>query len=354
MAAKLDNLFRKMVEMGASDLHLTSNSPPIWRVSGDMLPDKDIPPIPPNAMFELLREIAPKDKLEEFVSSGDVDFAYELPEGRFRANFFKDRYGPGAVFRYITSKIITVEELGLSDAIIELCKLPKGLVLVTGPTGSGKSTTLCALMDYINRHKNAHIITIEDPIEFTHSNKKCLINQREVSIHTGSFKKALRAALREDPDILLIGEMRDLETTEIAIEMAETGHLVFGTLHTTTAAATVERIIQQFPGDKQNQIRLMLASSLKGVISQSLCKKVDGKGRVAAMEILISNFAVANLIREGKTHQILSVMQTSAKDGMVLLNDVLSDLVKKGIVTRDEALSKSADKIDLLNKINGY
>ena len=355
MAAKLDNLFRKMIAIGASDLHLSSEMPPVWRIHGDMTPDKEIPPIPQSAIMELLEEISPKEKFEEFKKIGDMDFAYDLPgSGRFRVNLFMDRMGPGAVFRFVTSNIITFEDLGLSSAIEHMCNLPKGLVLVTGPTGSGKSTTLCAMIDYINRNKSAHILTIEDPIEFVHKNKKCLINQREIATHTGSFKKALRAALREDPDIVLIGEMRDLETTEIAIETAETGHLVFGTLHTTTAPSTVERIIQQFPGDKQNQIRMMLSSSLKGVVAQALCKKADGKGRVAAMEILVSNFAVANLIREGKTHQIQSTMQTGSKEGMVLMNDILADLVKKGIVHKEEAILKSTDKLDLSNKLEGY
>ena len=256
---------------------------------------------------------------------------------------FADRRGPGAVFRVIPSKILTAEQLGLSSHILQLCKLNKGLVLVTGPTGSGKSTTLCAMIDHVNRTRQDHIITIEDPIEFVHENQKCLINQREVHTHTGSFKDALRAALREDPDIILVGELRDLETVAIAIETAETGHLVFGTLHTTTAASTVDRIIDQFPVDRQAQIRIMLSESLRGVIAQTLCRRIGG-GRVAALEILIATQAISNLIREGKTFQIPSIMQVNKAAGMVTLNDALMELVTKKLVAPDEALAKAVDK----------
>src|SRR5205814_395282 len=274
----------------------------------------------------------------------DTDFAYEIAGlGRFRSNVFMDRKGPGAVFRVIPSKILTAEDLGLSPYILKLCGLNKGLVLVTGPTGSGKSTTLCAMIDYINRNRTDHIITIEDPIEFVHDNKKCLMNQREVHVHTDGFKDALRAALREDPDIILVGEMRDLETVAIAIETAETGHLVFGTLHTTTAASTVDRIIDQFPADRQSQIRIMLSESLRGVISQTLCRKIGG-GRVAALEVLIATGAISNLIREGKTFQINSMMQVGRANGMVTLNDSLFDLVSKKLVEPEEALAKAVDK----------
>ena len=255
-----------------------------------------------------------------------------------------DRKGPGAVFRVIPSKILTAEQLGLSPHILQLCGLTKGLVLVTGPTGSGKSTTLCAMVDYINRNRDDHIITIEDPIEFVHENQKCLINQREVGTHTDSFKGALRAALREDPDIVLVGEMRDLETVAIAIETAETGHLVFGTLHTTTAASTVDRIIDQFPTDRQSQIRVMLSESLRGVISQTLCRKIGG-GRIAALEVLIVTSAISNLIREGKTFQIPSMMQVGKALGMVGLNDALMELVTKKLVAPEEAYAKSVDRM---------
>jgi twitching motility protein PilT len=274
----------------------------------------------------------------------DTDFAYEVADlARFRCNVFADRKGPGAVFRVIPSKILTAEQLALSPHILQLCQLNKGLVLVTGPTGSGKSTTLCAMIDHINRTRQDHIITIEDPIEFVHGNQKCLINQREVHTHTDSFKHALRAALREDPDIILVGEMRDLETVAIAIETAETGHLVFGTLHTTTAASTVDRIIDQFPSDRQAQIRIMLSESLRGVIAQTLCRKIGG-GRVAALEVLIVTSAVSNLIREAKTFQIPSMMQVGKANGMVTLNDALFDLVNKKIVAPEEAYAKAVDK----------
>jgi twitching motility protein PilT len=258
-----------------------------------------------------------------------------------------DRKGMGAVFRVIPSKIITAEEMGLSKEILDLCFLSKGLVLVTGPTGSGKSTTLCALIDFINRNRKDHIITIEDPIEFVHDNKNCLINQRQVGEHTDTFKDALRAALREDPDIVLVGEMRDLETVSIAIETAETGHLVFGTLHTSSAASTVDRIIDQFPADRQDQIRVMLASSLKGVISQMLCRKIGG-GRVPALEVMLGVSSISNLIREAKIFQIPSIMQTAKRIGMCLMNDSFLDLVKKGVVEPREAYVKAVDKQGLL------
>ena len=286
----------------------------------------------------------PAANREEFARAARYRLRLRDPEPRrFRANVFADRKGRGAVFRVIPTDILTAEKLGLSPHILNLCKLNKGLVLVTGPTGSGKSTTLCAMIDYINRTRDEHIITIEDPIEFVHQNKKCLINQREVRTHTNSFKAALRAALREDPDILLVGELRDLETVAIAIETAETGHLVFGTLHTTTAASTVDRIIDQFPSDRQAQIRIMLSESLRGVIAQTLCRKIGG-GRVAALEVLIANGAVSNLIREGKTFQIPSLMQVNKAIGMVSLNDALIELVAKKLVAPDEAYAKSVDK----------
>jgi twitching motility protein PilT len=286
----------------------------------------------------------PDKNLDEFDRRHDTDFAYEI-EGlaRFRCNVFMDRKGMGGVFRIIPSEILTAEKLGLSKAIMDLCALSKGLVVVTGPTGSGKSTTLCAMVDSINKNREDHIITIEDPIEFVHENQRCLVNQREVHNHTDSFKDALRAALREDPDILLVGEMRDLETISIAIETAETGHLVFGTLHTTTAPSTVDRIIDQFPADRQQQIRVMLSESLKGVIAQTLLPKIGG-GRIAALEVLIITPAISNLIREGKTFQIQSAMQTGKIHGMQMLNDSLFDLVQKKLVEPRDAYIKAVDK----------
>jgi twitching motility protein PilT len=341
----IDRLFHLMATMGASDLHLTAGMPPLVRKDGRMQPlEEGAPALDPAAMSALLQPIVPAKNAEEFAARHDTDFAYEISGlARFRANFFMDRKGPGAVFRVIPSKILTAEQLGLSPHILQLCNLTKGLVLVTGPTGSGKSTTLCAMVDYINRNRDEHIITIEDPIEFVHENRSCLINQREVRTHTDSFKDALRAALREDPDIVLVGEMRDLETVAIAIETAETGHLVFGTLHTTTAASTVDRIIGQFPSDRQAQIRAMLSESLRGVISQTLCRKVGG-GRLAALEVLIVTSAVSNLIREGKTFQIPSIMQVGKAVGMVSLNDALMDLVTRKLVVPAEAYVKSVDK----------
>jgi twitching motility protein PilT len=341
----IDALFHRMVEQGASDLHLCVGTTPMVRKDGRMQPlDAAMPPLTEPMVTELLAPIMPEKNRQEFAGRHDTDFAYEIPGlARFRSNAFEDRRGPGAVFRVIPAQILTAEQLGLSPHILQLCQLNKGLVLVTGPTGSGKSTTLCAMVDYINRTRQDHIITIEDPIEFVHENQRCLINQREVRTHTGSFKDALRAALREDPDILLVGELRDLETVAIAIETAETGHLVFGTLHTTTAASTVDRVIDQFPADRQAQIRIMLSESLRGVIAQTLCRRVGG-GRVAALEVLIATQAISNLIREGKTFQIPSIMQVNKAAGMVSLNDALMDLVQKKLVAPEEALAKAVDK----------
>ena len=352
----MDALFQKMAQAGASDLHLSVSVPPLVRKDGKMQPlEPNAPKLTPQSMKELLYPIMPEKNKAEFEKRNDTDFAYEIKGlARFRANVFMDRKGMGGVFRIIPSDILTAEDLNLSKAIMNLTDLSKGLVVVTGPTGSGKSTTLCAMVDSINKNREDHIITIEDPIEFTHENIKCLVNQREVHNHTDSFKDALRAALREDPDILLVGEMRDLETISIAIETAETGHLVFGTLHTTTAASTVDRIIDQFPADRQQQVRVMLSESLKGVIAQTLLPKVGG-GRVAALEVLIVTPAIANLIREGKTFQIPSQMQTGKNHGMIMLNDALMELVNKGLVTPRDAYIKCVDKdgFETLLKRNG-
>jgi twitching motility protein PilT len=305
-----------------------------------------------HVLLEMLYEIAPERNQQEFERRNDTDFAHQIPGvSRFRANLFRDRRGPGGVFRAIPFEILTPEDLGLPAQVLDLCSLTKGLVLVTGPTGSGKSTTLATLIDHINQTRTDHIITIEDPIEFVHENKKCLVNQREVHSHTDSFKDALRAALREDPDIVLVGEMRDLETIAIAVETAETGHLVFGTLHTTTAPSTIDRIIDQFPADRQSQIRQMVSTSLRGVISQALCKKIGG-GRVAAYEILYSTPAVANLIRESKSYQIYSVIQTSRGSGMMTLNDSLIELVRKRVVDPKEAYMLSVNKTEFNGMLN--
>jgi len=344
----IDALFKRMVEVGASDLHMTSSCKPQFRVHGDMEPIAECAVIRPEQMRQILYEVTPATNRQEFEDTNDTDFAYQLDGvARFRSNLFMDHRGPGAVFRVIPEEILTAEQLRLPKAIMDFCYLSKGLVVVTGPTGSGKSTTLAAMIDHINKNRADHIITIEDPIEFVHKDKRCLINQRQVGGHTKSFKRALKAALREDPDIVLVGEMRDLETIEIAIETAETGHLVFGTLHTTTAATTVDRIIDQFPADRQAQIRTMLSSSLKGVVAQTLCKKKGG-GRVAALEVLVVNPAISSIIREGKTHQITSQMQMGGKSGMRLINDSLTQLVKDGVVDPQEAYLKAVDKEGLL------
>jgi len=342
--------FKVFIGSRASDLHLTSNNAPMMRIDGDIKPEPLIPTLSAEALEEHLFEIMPKRNKVEFEETSDTDFAYAMPGARLRCNIFRDRRGVGAVFRKIPTKILSAKDLNLPQAITDLGKLKKGLVLVTGPTGSGKSTTLAALVDWVNANRSDHIITVEDPIEFVHEPKKCLIHQRQVGEHTKSFARALRAALREDPDIVLVGEMRDLETVAIAIETAETGHLVFGTLHTSTAASTVDRIIDQFSADRQDQIRMMLSESLKGVVSQTLCKKKGG-GRIAALEILLSTTAVANAIRERKTHQIPSMMQTSRGLGMQTLNDALARLVKEGLITPEEGVDKSLERSLLVKEL---
>ena len=347
---RLGKLLRALVQSASSDLHLRVGEPPLFRTHGEIR-RTDGAPLKVQDLELLVLSIMPERNRGEWKETGDTDFAYEIAGvARYRVNAARDRKGPVAVFRVIPAKVVTVEEMGLSEEVQRLCYLTKGLVLVTGPTGSGKSTTLCALIDLVNRSRADHIITIEDPIEFVHENKKCLITQRQVHVHTDSFKSALRAALREDPDIVLVGEMRDLETIAIAIETAETGHLVFGTLHTTTAASTVDRIIDQFPADRQSQIRVMLSESLKGVISQTLCKKIGG-GRVAAREILLTTPAISNLIREAKTFQIPSIIQTSKKLGMLTLNDALIELVEKKLVEPDEAYMKAVEKTGLASSL---
>ena len=345
---EIDRLLRKLVDAKGSDLHMSVGSVPLIRKDGEMqaLPGFDMLSV--ESMERMIWPIVPERNREEFTRTHDSDFAYEISGlCRFRANLFVDLKGIGAVFRIIPSKILSVDDLGIPKEVLSLCHLPKGLVLVTGPTGSGKSTTLAALIDYINRVRSDHIITIEDPVEFVHQNKKCLINQRQVGEHTDSFKKALRAALREDPDIVLLGEMRDLETIAIALETAETGHLVFGTLHTSSAPATIDRIIDQYPPEQQAQIRVMLANSLKGVLAQMLCKKIGG-GRAAAWEIMFGVPAISNLIREQKIFQIPSIMQTGRKLGMALMNDSLFRLVKDGQVAPEEAIAKANDKTGLI------
>jgi len=347
---EMERLLRLTFEQGASDLHLRSGDRAILRQDGDLLRVEG-PVLDAATVEALLTSLMTDRERAEFKEAGDVDWAFEVPGvARFRCNAGLERRGPMGVFRVIPSEIRTVEELGLSPEIQKLCALTKGLVLVTGPTGSGKSTTLAALVDLMNRTRSDHILTIEDPIEFVHQPKRCLVTQRQVGLHSRSFKTALRAALREDPDIILVGEMRDLETISIALEIAETGHLVFGTLHTSTAASTVDRIIDQFPTDRQSQIRVMLAESLKGVIAQVLCRKIGG-GRTAAHEVLLSIPAISNLIREGKTFQIPSIMQTNRKAGMVVLNDALLELVERQVVEPREAYLRAVDKISLASAL---
>ncbi|MEA1935486.1 MAG: type IV pilus twitching motility protein PilT [Thermodesulfobacteriota bacterium] len=342
--AQIDAFFKLMNDQGASDLHLVSGQQPVIRIGGVMERVKyDV--LENDNLKGMLYEIAPEHKIKQFEETGDMDFAYELPGlARYRANFFQQQHGVAAVFREIPSKILTIEQLGMPPVLAKLASLPRGLVLVTGPTGSGKSTTLAAIIDEANRTRKDHIITVEDPIEFVHESQGCIVNHREVGLHTKSFSAALRGALREDPDIILVGEMRDLETISLAIEAASTGHLVFATLHTSSAAKTVDRIIEVFPASEQTQIRSTLADGLRAVISQTLFRRVDKKGRCAALEILIANPAVRNLIRESKTFQIPSMMQTGKKFGMQLLDDSIMELVNRGWIGVDDAYNKCNDK----------
>ena len=342
--AKIDAFFKLMNEQGASDLHLVAGSQPILRVHGDMERIK-YKPLDNDELKAMLYEIAPENKIKDFEETGDVDFAYEIPNlARYRANYFQQKWGVGAVFREIPSEILTAEQLGLPKVITKLSMLHKGMVLVTGPTGSGKSTTLAAMMDFVNKNKKSHIITVEDPVEFVHKSQSCIVNHREVGVHTKGFKSALRGALREDPDIILVGEMRDLETIELALEAASTGHLVFGTLHTQSAAKTIDRVIDVFPAHQQAQIRTTLSESLKGVVAQNLFKRIDKKGRMAVLEVLVVTPAVSNLIREGKTFQIPSAIQTGKKYGMQSLDDAILAALEEKKVSPEDAYDKAIVK----------
>jgi twitching motility protein PilT len=344
--AKIDAFFRVMVEKGASDLHMSPGNPPMIRIGGDLQPIPWDKKLTDDINRALLYEIMDDFERAHFEKNKDLDFAYSVDElnSRFRANIFNERKGIGAVFRLIPTEIKSSEDLGLPKVLTEyFCHLHKGLVLVTGATGSGKSTTLAAMIDYINRNRRDHILTVEDPIEFVHQSKSCLINQREVGKNTLSFANALKAALREDPDVILVGEMRDLETIELAITAAETGHLVFGTLHASSAPKTIDRLIDAFPTEAQEQIRAMLGDSLKGVVAQQLLKKKGG-GRVSVQEIMIGNAAVANLLREGKTFQIPSIIQTSRKDGMITMDQAIEEKLKADLITPEEAYTKAHDK----------
>lgn len=342
--AKIDGFFRLMNIQGASDLHMYAGHPPLLRIRGELERVK-FKELSNDELKEILYEITPEDKIKLFEETGDVDFAYELPGiGRFRANLFRQANGIAGVFRQIPSEILTLDQLGMPHILRRFASMEKGLVLVTGPTGSGKSTTLAAMVDYANKTRKHHIITLEDPIEFMHPSINCTINHREIGYHTKSFAGALRATLREDPDIILVGEMRDLETISLAIEAALTGHLVLSTLHTQDAVRTIDRIVDIFPADTQPQIRSTLSETLKGVIAQALLKRLDERGRIAVLEILLVTTAVAHLIREQKTHLIESIIQTNRRLGMVRLDDSIEDLLKKGLVSGEEAFEKSVQK----------
>jgi twitching motility protein PilT len=336
--AKLDQLFTLMKQQNASDLHLSTGSPPFLRLHGEMV-KLNYHNLSAEECQGLIFEILNEKQRKLFVEDWELDCSYALPGvGRFRVNVFMQRHGIGGVFRIIPEVIKTVTELGLPESLLDLVNVHKGLILVTGPTGSGKSTTLASLIHHINTTQQSHIITVEDPIEFVHNNNKCLINQREVSSHTKSFANALRAALREDPDIILVGEMRDLETISLAMTAAETGHLVFGTLHTNNAPKTIDRVIDVFPQEQQAQIRVMLSESLRGVVAQTLLPKADRQGRIACIEVLVNTHAVANLIREGKTFQIPSAMQTGRNEGMLTFETYVDQLVKRGLVSPKDGM----------------
>jgi twitching motility protein PilT len=350
--AQIDAFFKLMNNEGASDLHMVAGQQPVLRIRGDMERVK-FKIMENEDLKKMLYEICPEEKIKAFEEAGDVDFGYEIPGlARYRCNFFQQKHGIGAVFREIPSDILSCEQLGLPKVISRLAQLPKGLVLVTGPTGSGKSTTLAAIVDEVNKTRKDHVLTIEDPIEFVHQSQKCIINHREVGLHTKSFTAALRGALREDPDIIMVGEMRDLETISLAMEAAMTGHLVFGTLHTLNAMKTVDRNIEIFPANQQGQVRSTLSDALKAVVSQTLFKRTDIKGRCAALEILIATPAVRNLIREGKTYQIASVMQTGKKYGMQTLDDAIMGFLDKKMISPDSAYSNCIDKAKFLQYLH--
>lgn len=339
-------------QQGGSDLHISAGEPPMMRIDGDMKKVK-VPAFSAEQTQAMLYDIMGDSQRKHFEEFSESDFSIELGEkARFRVNVFRQRRGMGGVFRIIPTKICTVEELQLPEILNKICEREKGLVLVTGPTGSGKSTTLAAMINKINEEFEGHILTIEDPIEFVHKSKKCLVNQREVGPHTKSFNNALRAALREDPDIILVGEMRDLETIQLALTAAETGHLVFGTLHTSSAPKTIDRIIDVFPPEQQAQIRATIAESLQAIVTQTLCKKVGG-GRAAALEIMLGTTAVRNLVREGKIHQLPSVIQTSQAVGMSTMESSLITLVEKGIISEDTAIEKSGNADIMKNAVKG-
>jgi len=341
---KIDRWLLKMRDMGASDLHLTEGSPPIFRVHGELYPT-DEPVLTRQDLINILPELCSEEQWKMFTLEHDLDFAYALPGyARFRTNYLMQQHGMGAVLRMIPDTMMTFEELGLPNAVLQFVELGFGLILVTGPTGSGKTTTLASIIDYINDHYRRHVITIEEPIEFVHQHKQCLITQREVHLHTKSFGRALRSAMRMDPNVVLVGEMRDTETISLALTCAETGVLVFGTLHTNSAAKTVDRIIDVFPAEEQARIRTMLASSLKGVIAQQLLRTADGKGRIAAFELLVGTPALGNLIRTSQTAKIESMIQSGGGLGMQTMDSHISRLLQEGVITGQEAYLKAFNK----------
>jgi twitching motility protein PilT len=349
----LIHLFREMVRLDASDLHLNVTAPPQIRVRGDLRSIPGEEPLTKYTVRELLYSILTKEQAERLETHWECDFSYSVPGlARWRVNAFFQRGALGAAFRIIPEKIRALDSLGIPDSLYQLCDLPRGVVLVTGPTGSGKSTTLASMIDVINQTRHEHILTVEDPIEFIHTNKNCMVNQREIGADTEGFANALKSALRQDPDVILVGEMRDLETIQIALTAAETGHLVFGTLHTSSAAKTVDRVVDVFPEHQQAQVRVMLASSLMGVVAQTLVPTADGQGRCVACEVLIPNAAIRNLIREGKIFQIPSIMQTSKGEGMQTLDMALAQLVKKEQVTMEEALKRCSDESEFVRLVD--
>jgi twitching motility protein PilT len=339
----IDNLLELMVEHGASDLHVTVGSPPAYRVRGQIVRAEGYEPFGPDDTRSLLYRILSSEQQKHFELNRQLDFAYSMPGlARFRVNVYFQREAVGAAFRLIPQEIKTLEELSLPPVLHMLAEKPRGLVLVTGPTGSGKSTTLAAIIDEINRTRSEHILTVEDPIEFVHRHKRCIVNQREIGPDTPSFAAALKAALRQDPDVILVGEMRDLETISTALTAAETGHLVFGTLHTQSAPSTIDRIIDVFPSEQQEQVRIMLAGSLQAVVTQALLPTADGAGRIAALEVLLPDDAVRNLIRQAKVEQVYSIMQTNTSRGMQTMEQALADLALRRVVSLDDALSRSS------------